>query len=306
MQPQQQQQCQQQTLRFFVGLQMSTTPESLFGDLDEPISSSSSSDSNDDIGQEDTTTTNESNNYPTYDSIDWSSFNPLEGLSWEEYEQKYVYNIDGMTPQDELEWNPAIPTLNQLYVVGRVGNIGDLRYLGSSAGGDGGGGGSDPTNPNSNQNNVVIQLSIALPRYYNYWERKDFNIEYGQEETEWYNCEVWGQTAEFVSKNVRKGMRVGIIGAIDTDYYENRRDDAAGMLSTNCKVIVQDLDILESKMEADARLENQRGPSFYTNDDSDGGGGGRGRFSGGSGNDDDDDYDTYNPARGSSGGFFDP
>lgn len=246
---------------------------------------------------------NNSDNYPTHDSIDWSDFNPFEGLSWQEYEEKYVYNADGTTPLDDIEWDPSVPTFNQLHVVGRVGNIGELRYLGGGPASASGGSGDPATGNSNNQNSVVLQMSVASPRYYNYFERRDLNVEYGQEETEWYNCEIWGQLAEFVSKNVRKGMRVGIIGAIDTDFYENRRDGADSMLATNLKVIVQDLDILESKMESDARQENQRGPSFYTNDDDDYGGG----YGGGGGASGSSSYnDTYDPSSGSSGGFFDP
>mmetsp|Transcript_18812 Transcript_18812/g.45458 ORF Transcript_18812/g.45458 Transcript_18812/m.45458 type:complete len:407 (+) Transcript_18812:285-1505(+) len=289
-------------------LKMGATPESLFGDLDEPTMNKDADDDEDTAAEGDKSSSSSSggstaDDYPTHDSIDWSEFNPFEGLTFQEYEQKYVFNSDGTTPIDEIEWDPSVPTFNSLHVVGRVGSIGELKYLG--------GGPADPAmGQSNNQNSCVIQMSVALPRYYNYWERKDFNVEYGQEETEWYNCEIWGQTAEFVAKNVRKGMRVGIMGAIDTDFYESRREGSEGMLSTNLKVIVQDVDILESKIESETRQENQRGPSFYTNDnDSSYGGGygggsaGGGRGSGGYGGSDDD---TYDPASGSSGGFFDP
>lgn len=204
---------------------------------------------------------------PSFNEIDFEEMNPFNGLMFEDYERRFVYNTDGKTPQEELEWDESVPTLNQIYLVGRVGNAPEARYL--------------------DDNNVVVSLSLALPRYYNYWERRDLGIEYGKEETEWYNLEVWGQTGEFVAKNVQKGMRVGIIGAIDTDFYPNKQ---TGMLSSNCKILVQDFDILESKMESDARRENQeqrRGPSLYANDDDDG-------------------YDTFNPMRDNSGGFFDP
>ena len=96
-------------------------------------------------------------------------------------------------------------------------------------------------------------MSLALPRYYSAWEREQEGIQYGQEETEWYNLEVWGYLAEWALKNVQKGTRLGVVGSIDTDYYRNKNTD---MLSTNQKVLVQDLDILESKMEADSRRNN--------------------------------------------------
>jgi len=149
--------------------------------------------------------------YPSFQDIDFTELDPLYGLTFEEFQQNYLNNPD--TPQDELVWDDSVPTLNQIYVVGRVGNAPEARYL--------------------PDNNVVVSLSLALPRYYNYWEREDLQIDYGKEETEWFNCEVWGQTAEFVIKNVEKGTRVGVIGSIDTDYYENKN---TGKLSTNLKV----------------------------------------------------------------------
>lgn len=197
------------------------------------------------------------------------------------------------------QWDESVPTLNHISLVGRVGNPPEARYFDA------------PLNNNSNNKpNVVVTMSLALPRYYSAWEREQYGIEYGQEETEWYNLEVWGVLAEFALKNVQKGARIGIVGSIDTDYYRNKNTNN---LSTSPKVLVQDLDILESKMEADSRRNNNnygnnnsnyggnnmsnnygnnnrnddRGPSFYT--------------------DDDDDEDLYDPSGGggSAGGFFD-
>ncbi len=197
--------------------------------------------------------------YPSFEDIDFATMDPLHDMTYEEYKQ---YLISPDTPQDELVWDDSVPTLNQLFLVGRVGNAPEARYL--------------------PDNNVVVTLSVAIPRYYNMWEREDLKIEFGQEETEWYNLECWGQLGEFVVKNVEKGTRVGVIGAIDQDYYPNKQ---TGKLSSNCKILVQDLDILESKMEAVSRKESQRGPSLYTSDD-------------------DDNDDELGP--GSMGGFFDP
>jgi single-strand DNA-binding protein len=209
--------------------------------------------------------------YPSFQDIDFTELDPLHDMDFEEYEE-YLKNA----PDEEIIWDDSVPTLNQVYLVGRVGN--------------------PPESRNLPDDNMVVTLSIALPRYYNYWERDDLQIEYGKEETEWFNLEVWGQTADFVMKNVEKGMRVGVIGSIDTDYYQNKN---TGKLSSNCKVLVQDLDILESKMETDSRKDGsqqqqQRGPSMYSSpDDYD------------DDNDDDDDSD-FGPLKGSAGGFFDP
>jgi single-strand DNA-binding protein len=211
---------------------------------------------------------NEPVDFQSFHDIDFAAMDPPCGMDWEEYE---AYLSSRETPEEDLVWDDSVPTLNQIFVVGRVGQAPETRYL--------------------PDNNVVVTLSIALPRYYNYWEREYLQVEYGQEETEWYSLECWGKLGEFVAKNVEKGTRVGVIGAIDQDYYPNKE---TGKVSTNCKILVQDLDILESKMEAESRKEGgQRGPSFYTSDD----------------DDEDDDNGDFGPGSmqgGSAGGFFDP
>lgn len=261
--------------------------------------------------------------------IDWGEMDPLHEIPFDDFEELYLQGkamgdaslktktCDASYESIMTQWDESVPTLNHISLVGRVGNPPEARYFDA------------PLNNNNNGNkpNVVVTMSLALPRYYSAWEREQYGIEYGQEETEWYNLEVWGVLAEFALKNVQKGARIGIVGSIDTDYYRNKNTNN---LSTNPKVLVQDLDILESKMEADSRRNNNnngygnnnnnnnygnnnyggnnmnnnygnknnnnygnnnrnddRGPSFYTEDD--------------------DDEDLYDPSGGggSAGGFFD-
>ncbi len=257
--------------------------------------------------------------------VDWVVMDPFHDMPFDEYEELYLQgkakgdpsatnsnpDCDATYESIMTEWDESVPTLNHISLVGRVGNPPEARYFDSPIGSGG----------NGNKPNVVVSMSLALPRYYSAWEREQYKIEYGQEETDWYNLEIWGVLAEFALKNVQKGSRIGIVGSIDTDYYRNKDTD---LLSTAPKVLVQDLDILESKMEADARRNNggygnnnyggggnnynsnqnygnnnndmyqqrgqqgdqERGPSFFT---------------------DDDDDDLYDPSRGgSAGGFFDP
>src|SRR5210317_585152 len=91
--------------------------------------------------------------------------------------------------------------------------------------------------------------------------------------------ELWGQTAEYVSKYVDKGARVGVVGTLQIDEWN---DSETGEKRNKPKVIVREFDILETKAESDLRRQNSRGPSFYAGDD-----------------------DVYDPSTGSSGGFFD-
>lgn len=91
--------------------------------------------------------------------------------------------------------------------------------------------------------------------------------------------ELWGQTAEYVSKYIDKGARVGVVGTLQIDEWS---DSETGQKRNKAKVIVREFDLLETKAEADLRRQNTRGPSLYTGDD-----------------------DVYDPSTGSSGGFFD-
>ena len=263
--------------------------------------------------------------FMSVNDVDWAEMDPLHGIPFDEYEEKYIQgkgkdedsvrsgpNCDASYETIMTEWDDSVPTLNHISLVGRVGNPPEARYFDNPLGGS-----SKNSKPN-----VVVSMSLALPRYYSAWEREQYGIEYGHEETDWYNLEVWGVLAEFALKNVQKGSRIGIVGSIDTDFYRNKQTN---LLSMNPKILVQDLDILESKMEVDARRNNinfgnnnddysgrdtrynsnysdnrisygnrqgreeERGPSLFT--------------------DDDDDDDLYGPNRGnegSAGGFFDP
>lgn len=218
--------------------------------------------------------------YMSVHDVDWAEMDPLNEIQFDEYESMYLQgkaaaesndkfntkkidqpNCDSSHESVMTEWLDSVPTLNHISVVGRVGSPPDARYFDNPI--DGG------------KPNVVVKMSLALPRYYSAWEREQYGIEYGQEETEWYNLEIWGALAEFTVKNVEKGARIGVVGSIDTDYYPNKD---TGLLSTNPKLLVQDIDILESKMEADARRNKNNNSNYGNNNNSNsyGGGGGYG------------------------------
>ncbi len=72
-----------------------------------------------------------------------------------------------------------------------------------------------------------------------------------------------------------------MIGSLQLDEWI---DKDSGEPRNAAKIIVKDLDILETKAESESRQANKRGPSFYTSDE-----------------DDDDDE----PFSAGSGGFFD-
>jgi len=224
-----------------------------------PLFSSNSNEDSSDVP--DISATQADIDFLSVHDVDWAEMDPLHEISFDDYEELYIQgkakgddsllsesnpSCDARYESIMTEWDDSVPTLNHISMVGRVGNPPEARYFDNPLGGEN-------SNYNSNKPNVVVSMSLALPRYYSAWEREQEGIQYGQEETEWYNLEVWGYLAEWALKNVQKGTRLGVVGSIDTDYYRNKNTD---MLSTNQKVLVQDLDILESKMEADFRRNN--------------------------------------------------
>lgn len=292
---------------------------------------SSPGDSNENQGVPDISAIQADIDYMSVNDIDWAEMDPFHEIQFDEYEDLYLKgrakgdpsttksspSRDASYESIMTEWDESVPTLNHISLVGRVGNPPEARYFDSPIGSGQGGNGNKP--------NVVVSMSLALPRYYSAWEREQYGIEYGQEETDWYNLEIWGVLAEFAVKNVQKGSRIGVVGSIDTDYYRNKNTD---LLSTAPKLLVQDLDILESKMEADARRSNSYGNNSYGNNNNNYGGGGNNYNSNQNyGNNNnmhqkgpqgeqergpsfftDDDDDLYDPRSGggSAGGFFDP
>ena len=159
------------------------------------------------------------------------------------------------------EWDERVAQMNTVTLTGRVGNDPEAKYF--------------------DDGKVVVNLRLASKRKYVSLERIALGIKSGQEETDWYGLEIWGQTAEFVVKYVEKGARIGVTGSLQVDSWI---DKESGEKRERAKIIVRSLDVLESKAEADLRRSGRRGPSFYTNDD--------------------EDNDDFNPGAGSSGGFF--
>lgn len=202
----------------------------------------------------------------------------LEGS--EEFE-----NEENAPSDEEIEatlgnWDDRVAQLNTVHLVGRIGNNPEPRYF--------------------DDGKVVVNLSLAVKRKYHYLEREYLGIKYGDEETDWFGLEIWGTTAEFVSKFVDKGARVGVIGSLNIDEWT---DKETGEPRSRPKVTAREFEILETKAEAELRRSGQRGQSSYSNDD---------RRGPSSYNNDDrrgpsfySNDDEYQPSKGSKGGFFD-
>ena len=69
------------------------------------------------------------------------------------------------------------------------------------------------------------------------------------DETDWFNCTVFGKRAKVVEKYFRKGSQILVTGRLETSKYEKN-----GMKLTSFKIIVDDFDFCDRK-EAGTRPE---------------------------------------------------
>lgn len=83
-------------------------------------------------------------------------------------------------------------------------------------------------------------------------------------ETNFFNCEAWGKTAELLEKYTKKGQQIGILGELDNDVYEKD-----GKTITRTKVIVREITLIGKREEpdiyGDVALE-QDAPETYDDD----------------------------------------
>jgi single-strand DNA-binding protein len=188
-------------------------------------------------------------------------------------------NDNGRLSDEELEatlteWDILKPQFNTIHLTGRIGSTPEPKFF--------------------DDGKVVVSVSLATKRKYHYMERKYLNLQNGDEETDWYTLEIWGPTAEFVSKFVEKGMRVGVIGSLQEDQWT---DKETGELRNRIKIIVRDFDILESRAESDLRRSGG-GSSQRNNNNNDYGGSSSGSGGKGGGRD-------FSSSPAGTGGFFD-
>lgn len=139
------------------------------------------------------------------------------------------------------EFEEHVPKINCVTLVGRVGQNPEPRYF--------------------DDGKVVLRLGLAVKRKYHPLERKIRDLKYGEEETDWYNLEFWGRDAEYAGKYVTKGARVGITGTLNIDSWTDRM---TGEEKTSSKIIVRELDILETRAEAELR-QNKSGGGYNNN-----------------------------------------
>lgn len=119
--------------------------------------------------------------------------------------------------------------LNVVNLVGRVGGDPDVRYFESG--------------------NVKCRLTLAV-------DRPSKN-----RETDWFNLDLWGKTAEIAQNYVRKGSLIGIEGSLKIDHWVDRNTSAQ---RTGPVIVVRELRLLGSKRDNEGSGGSYSGGGGYS------------------------------------------
>ena len=81
------------------------------------------------------------------------------------------------------------------------------------------------------QKSKVARFTLAVDR------------NYGEDETDFFNCVSFGKQAEFVEKYLKKGIKVLITGRLQNNNYEDKQ----GNKNTSTQIITEEVDFCENK-----------------------------------------------------------
>ena len=108
--------------------------------------------------------------------------------------------------------------MNKTILIGRLVREPEIRYTQ----------GSNPT--------AVAKYSLAVPRKF----KRD-----GEPECDFINCVAFGKSAEFAEKYLRQGIKIAVVGRIQTGSYTNK--DGQKVYTTD--VVVEEQEFCESKAQ---------------------------------------------------------
>lgn len=87
---------------------------------------------------------------------------------------------------------------------------------------------------------TVCEISVAVPRRYQ------------RETTDFFNCQAWRQTGEFINKYFKKGQEILIAGEIHIDKWEKD-----GEYKTATRIMIEDVEFCGSKTETETSASSQ-------------------------------------------------
>lgn len=128
--------------------------------------------------------------------------------------------------------------MNKVILMGRLARDPEVRYGGAN-------------------NTAVAKYSLAVPRKF----KRD-----GDQECDFINCVAFGKLGEFSEKYLRKGVKIAIVGRIQTGSYTNK--DGQKVYTTD--VVVEEQEFAESKNASAANENTQPDPAPSPRDLGDG------------------------------------
>lgn len=103
---------------------------------------------------------------------------------------------------------------------------------------------ADPKTYNANSGGVIVSFTVACDRRFK---------QEGQPDADFISCKAFGKTGEFVEKYFKKGMRIGLVGRIQTGSYEK---DGTRIYTT--EVIAENVEFVESKNSGGDQQNQQK------------------------------------------------
>lgn len=114
-------------------------------------------------------------------------------------------------------------SLNIVHLVGRTGTPPEIRHFDSGK--------------------MKCRLTLAVNRYSK-----------GEEQTDWFELEMWDKTAQIASNYVKKGSQIGVQGSLKIETWSDRN---TGANRSKPIIKVDRLDLLGSKKDNESYNQSQ-------------------------------------------------
>ena len=102
---------------------------------------------------------------------------------------------------------------------------------------------ADPEMKYANNGTTIAKFRIAVPR--------KFKRE-GQPDADFFSCDAFGKTADFMEKYFKKGMKVALMGSIHMESYKNKNGEDVYAP----KIAVDSVEFVESKQAEQQPAQN--------------------------------------------------
>lgn len=113
---------------------------------------------------------------------------------------------------------------------------------------------ADPDIKMTKDSKVVARFNFAVNRRF---KRE------GEPDADFMNCVAFGKQAEFVEKYLKKGIKIALVGRIQTGNYTNK--DGQKVYTTD--IVVEEIEFCESKASGDSNQSSDRPSAQQANND---------------------------------------